>query len=80
MQLNKSQSLLNKAKLVCVKLDKVIVAIPYTFSKIEIRMRNILTNHRNLLDQISHFMNFYLINKKIYDNVMEQYAQYIKFQ
>jgi hypothetical protein len=27
---------------------------------------------------MSHFMNFYLINKRIHDNVMEQYTQYVK--
>lgn len=62
MQMNKQNNILDKAKLVCIKLDKVFVIIPYTFSKIELRMRNVLVNHRHLLDGISHFMNFYLIN------------------
>ena len=62
MQLNKKDLLLDKAKLVCVKLDKVFMIVPYTISKIEIRMRNILVNNRQLLDGISHFMSFYLVN------------------
>jgi len=62
MQLNMQQSILEKAKIVCLKLDKIFILVPYTVSKIEIRMRNIMINNRNLLDGISHFMNFYLIN------------------
>mmetsp|Transcript_35935 Transcript_35935/g.55205 ORF Transcript_35935/g.55205 Transcript_35935/m.55205 type:complete len:228 (+) Transcript_35935:1531-2214(+) len=64
MQLNKKEMLLEKAKLVCVKLDKAFVIIPYTVSKIELRMRNILMNNKKILDGLSHFMNFYLINKQ----------------
>ena len=62
MQLNMQQSILEKAKIVCLKLDKIFILVPYTVSKIEIRMRNIMINNRSLLDGISHFMNFYLIN------------------
>jgi hypothetical protein len=80
MQLNKRGSILNKAKLVCIKLDKVFVVIPYTYSKIELRMRNILTNHREMLDSISHFMNFYLINQRFHDCLKNQYLQFIKMQ
>ena len=56
MQLNKKESLLEKAKLVCVKIDKIFVVVPYTISKIEIRMRNLIINNRDLLEGISHFM------------------------
>ena len=62
MQLNKNDMLLEKAKLVCIKLDKIFLIVPYTISKIEQRMRNVMINNRNILDGISHFMNFYLIN------------------
>lgn len=80
MQLNKSGSILSKAKMVCIKLDKVFVVIPYTFSKIELRMRNILTNHRDLLDSISHFLNFYLINQRFHDGLKNQYMQFVRLQ
>lgn len=80
MQLNKSGSILSKAKLVCIKLDKVFVVIPYTYSKIELRMRNILINHRDLLDSISHFINFYLINQRFHDGLKSMYLQHIKLQ
>jgi hypothetical protein len=80
MQLNKTTQILNKAKLICLKLDKVFVVIPYTYSKIELRTRNIIINHRPTLDAISHFMNFYLINKNFHDHLMDKYSQYIKYQ
>ena len=64
MQLNKKNMLLEKAKIVCVKLDKVFLIVPYTVSKIELRMRNILINNRRVLDGISHFMSFYLVNQQ----------------
>lgn len=62
MQLNMFDQILEKAKVIVIKLDKVFIVVPYTVSKIELRMRNILINNRTVLDGISHFMNFYLIN------------------
>jgi hypothetical protein len=62
MQLNKDNSILEKMKIIVVKLDKIFILIPYTISKIEIRMRSILINNKNVMDGISHFMNFYLLN------------------
>ena len=62
MQMNKKESLLEKAKMVCVKIDKIFVIVPYTISKIEIRMRNLIINNRDLLEGISHFMQFYITN------------------
>ena len=62
MQLNKKDMLLEKAKIVCLKLDRIFLIIPYTLSKIELRMRNILINNRRVLDGIAHFMAFHLVN------------------
>jgi hypothetical protein len=70
MQMNKKNNILDKAKLVVIKLDKVFVIIPYTYSKIELRMRNVIINHRQILDGISHFMNFYLINFEFQKHIM----------
>lgn len=64
MGLNKKNNILDKAKMICLKLDKIFVIIPFTFSKIELRMRNVIINNRPILDAISHLMNFYLINQK----------------
>lgn len=62
MQLNKQSSILERAKLICLKLDKAFIIFPYTLSKIEIRMRNVMINNKAILDGISHFMSFYLEN------------------
>lgn len=64
MQLNKDNSILEKMKIIVVKLDTIFILIPYTISKIEIRMRSILINNKNVMDGISHFMNFYLLNQQ----------------
>lgn len=79
MQMNKSNSIMSKGKLVCIKLDKIFIVLPYTYSKIELRMRNIMTNQRDLLDSISHLMNFYLINQRFHDHLKNKYIDFIKF-
>jgi hypothetical protein len=62
MQLNNKGMLLDKAKVLCIKLDKIFMIIPFTISKIELRMRNIVCNNRQILEGISHFMTFYMVN------------------
>jgi len=62
MQLNMFDQILEKAKIIVIKLDKVFIVLPFTISKIELRMRNIIINNRHILEGISHFMNFYLVN------------------
>ena len=44
MQLNKSNSMLERAKMVVLRLDRIILAIPYTISRIEVRARSALVN------------------------------------
>lgn len=78
MQLNKDNSILEKMKIIVVKLDKIFILIPYTVSKIEIRMRSILVNNKNVMDGISHFMNFYLLNYQYQTNLMSAYQKYLK--
>lgn len=78
MQLNKKNLILDKAKMICIKLDKIFLILPYTVSKIELRMRNIMINNRDLLDGISHFMNFYLINQEFQMHILNKYTQHIK--
>jgi hypothetical protein len=63
MQLNKKGMLLDKAKVVCIKLDKIFMIVPFTISKIEIRMRNIVASNKSILDGIAHFMSFYLVTQ-----------------
>ena len=80
MQLNMHDQILEKAKIIVIKLDKVFVIIPYTISKIELRMRNILINNRTVLDGISHFMNFYLIGHEFQKSMMKRYQVYLQDQ
>ena len=80
MQLNKKNLILDKAKMICIKLDKIFLILPFTASKIELRMRNIMINNRELLDGISHFMNFYLINQEFQMHILKEYTQHIKIQ
>ena len=80
MQLNKKNCILDKAKLICVKLDKVFLIFPYTISKIELRMRNLIINNRSILDGISHFMNFFLINLEFQTHLMNKYTEHLKKQ
>ena len=70
--------LLDKAKMVCIKLNKVFVIMPYTVSKIELRMRNIIMNNKNLLEGISHFMSFYIINQQFQTHIMKKYTEFLK--
>lgn len=77
MQLNKQNLLLEKAKIVCLKLDKIFLIIPYTISKIELRMRNLLINNKKVLDGISHFMSFYLVNQQFQTLLMKKYTVHL---
>jgi hypothetical protein len=57
MQLNKENSILEKMKIIVIKLDKIFLLIPYTISKIEIRMRNII---KESIQDSSDILAFYL--------------------
>lgn len=46
MTLNKSSSILEKAKIIVIKIDKIFMVVPFTASKIELRMRNLIINNR----------------------------------
>ena len=78
MQLNKKDLLLEKAKLICIKLDKIFLIVPYTVSRIEQRMRNVMINNRHILDGISHFMNFYLINLQFKVHIQNRYKLHLE--
>ena len=80
MQLNKKDLLLEKAKLICIKLDKIFLIVPYTVSRIEQRMRNVMINNRHILDGISHFMNFYLINLQFKVHIQNRYKLHLEEQ
>lgn len=44
MSLNREDVLLDKSKLVIIRLDKLYMVVPFTMTKIEVRMRNVLIN------------------------------------
>lgn len=78
MQLNKTHSILDKGKMICIKLDKLFLIMPYTYSKIEIRMRTLIMNNRHLLDGLAHFMNFYIVNFNYQYQLMKKYTDFLK--
>jgi len=60
MSINKNDILLEKSKLVIIKIDKLYMAIPLTMAKIEVKMRNIVINEKPKLEGLVRFINFYL--------------------
>ena len=77
MQLNKDNSMLERAKMVILRLDKMVLAIPYTISRIEVRARSALINQRSILDGISHFLQFYLVNQNYHTELMKSYKEHL---
>ena len=69
---------MDRAKLAVVKIDKAFIVFPYTYSKIELRLRNLLVNNRSLLDGISHFANFWLVNHEFQSHLMENYTDHLR--
>jgi len=56
MSMNRRDVLMDKTKLVIVKLDKLFVVIPMAMTKIEIKMRNLMINQKSRLQGISTFI------------------------
>jgi hypothetical protein len=56
MSLNKEGVMLDKSKIIIVRLHKLYMVIPFTISKIEARVRNILINVRPKLTGIASFL------------------------
>lgn len=52
MSLNKTDIMLDKSKMLIMKLDKTFVIVPFTMTKIEIRMRNVIINMRPKFEAI----------------------------
>ena len=48
--------MLEKTKLVIVKLEKLYVVIPFTLTKLEVRVRNLVINSRPKFEQITKFI------------------------
>lgn len=60
MSLNREDIMLDKSKILFMKLEKIYVIIPFTLAKIEVRMRNMIINMRPKFEAISRFTQVYL--------------------
>jgi len=60
MSLNREDIMLDKSKILILKLEKIYVIVPFTLAKIEVRMRNMIINMRPKFEAISRFTQVYL--------------------
>ena len=60
MSLNKADLMLDKSKMLILKLEDIYVIVPFTVAKIEVRMRNMIINMRPKFEAISRFTKTYL--------------------
>ena len=60
MSLNKEDIMLDKSKMLIIKLERIYVIVPFTIAKIEVRMRNMIINMRPKFEAISRFTSVYL--------------------
>ena len=49
----------DKSKLVILKLKKLYIVLPFTMAKIEVRVRNVMLNQRKKMEGIEKFVDFY---------------------
>ena len=60
MAINRNDIMLDKSRLVVMRVDKMFLVIPLTITKVETRLRNVLINGKPKFDGLSRFMQFYL--------------------
>ena len=60
MSLNRNDIMLDKSKLLLLKVDKLFIVIPLTLTKVETRLRNVIINGKPKFDGLSRFLQFYL--------------------
>ena len=60
MTINKTDIMLEKSKLVVIKIDKLFIAMPVTLTKVETKLRNVFINEKPKMDGLAKFMQFYL--------------------
>ena len=60
MSINKKDIMLDKSKMLMLKLENIHVMVPFTIAKIEVRMRNVIINMRPRFEAISRFTSIYL--------------------
>jgi hypothetical protein len=54
--------LVDKSKVLVIKLDQLFLVIPITITKIEVKLRNVIINEKPKFDGLARFMAFYLSN------------------
>ena len=52
--------MLDKTKLFIIKLNRLYLILPFSVTKIEVRMRNVVINSNPKFEAISKFIDFYL--------------------
>lgn len=52
--------IVDKSKLIILKVDKLFLIIPLTVTKVETRLRNVIINGKPKFEGLSRFMQFYL--------------------
>ena len=60
MSLNKKDAMMEKSKLLIIKLGMLYIIVPCKISKIEVRMRNVVINTRPKFEAISKFIGIFL--------------------
>ena len=70
MSLNKPDILLDKSKMLILRMENIYVIVPFTITKIEVRTRNVVINMRPKFEAIQRFTAIYL----------EQYAMQVKLE
>lgn len=60
MAINRNDIMLDKSRLVVMRINKMFLIIPLTITKVETRLRNVLINGKPKFDGLSRFMQFYL--------------------
>jgi hypothetical protein len=65
MAINRKDIMLDKSRLVVLRVDKMFLVIPLTITKVETRLRNVLINGKPKFDGLSRFMQFYLQSLEI---------------
>jgi hypothetical protein len=53
-------------------LDKLYLIVPFTMTKIEVRVRNLIINQRAKMESIGKFIQFYLDQYETQDKIEKQ--------
>ena len=55
-----SMFVVDKSKLIIIRLDKLYFVLPLTITKVETKLRNVIINEKPKLEGLAKFMEFYL--------------------